>query len=61
MKDDTKIERLKLSTRAYNCLKAGGINTWGRLMEVKDNLLSFRQLGVKSREEILDKIKKYDK
>lgn len=53
------IEKLNLSTRTYNCLKKNNIDTVNNLLEVTDEELKrFRNLGVKSLEEIKNVILK---
>jgi len=51
---DIAIEDLELSVRAYNCLKRASINTLGELKEALDNGTSIRNLGEKSKEELID-------
>ncbi len=54
---DTPIEELDLSTRTYNCLKRADITKVGQVMEMDEKaLLSVRNLGQKSMEEIRDKL-----
>lgn len=57
------IINLELSVRTYNCLKRAGINTIGRLFELKrEEIKKIRNLGDKSFKEICDKVKeKYGK
>jgi len=54
------IERLDLSLRAYNCLKRAKINTIGELVENYYHLRDFRNLGVKTEEEIQSKLKEFN-
>ncbi|RRD38933.1 hypothetical protein EII29_09050 [Leptotrichia sp. OH3620_COT-345] len=55
-----KIEKLGLSTRAYNCLIENGIYTMQELMEISEKeLIEFKNLGVKTLNEILVVRKKY--
>ena len=54
---DTPIEELDLSTRTYNCLKRADITKVGQVLEMDEKaLLSVRNLGQKSMEEIRDKL-----
>lgn len=53
-----KIEDLGLSSRSYNMLKRGGINTVGDLYRRKpDDWMGVRNVGRKSVEEVLEKLK----
>jgi DNA-directed RNA polymerase subunit alpha len=64
-KDDEKgkvlnmnIDELELSVRAYNCLKRAGINTVEELVnKTPDDMMKVRNLGRKSLEEVLLKLK----
>lgn len=54
---DTPIEDLDLSTRTYNCLKRADITKVGQVLQMDEKaLLSVRNLGQKSMEEIRDKL-----
>jgi len=54
---DTAIEDLDLSTRTYNCLKRADITRVGQVLQMDEKaLLSVRNLGQKSMEEIRDKL-----
>jgi DNA-directed RNA polymerase subunit alpha len=54
---DTPIEELDLSTRTYNCLKRADITKVGQVLQMDQKaLLSVRNLGQKSMEEIRDKL-----
>lgn len=54
---DKQIEDLDLSVRSYNCLKRAGIHNVRQLVEFSENdLLNIRNLGVKSIEEVRDKL-----
>jgi DNA-directed RNA polymerase subunit alpha len=54
---DTPIEDLDLSTRTYNCLKRADITKVGQVLQMEEKeLLSVRNLGQKSMEEIRDKL-----
>ncbi|MGQ9456858.1 MAG: DNA-directed RNA polymerase subunit alpha [Anaerolineae bacterium] len=57
---ETPVEALGLSVRAYNCLKRAGITKVGqilqRLQKGKGELLSIRNFGEKSLEELLAKL-----
>jgi DNA-directed RNA polymerase subunit alpha len=51
------IEDLNLSVRAYNCLKRSGLMTVGQVLEKsEDELLSLRNFGRKSYDELRDKL-----
>jgi DNA-directed RNA polymerase subunit alpha len=55
--NETPIEELDLSVRAFNCLKANDITTVGQLLTKKeDELLSLRNFGRKSLDEIKEKL-----
>jgi DNA-directed RNA polymerase subunit alpha len=59
--DNTELERniesLELSVRSYNCLKRAGIHSVRQLVEFSENdLLNIRNFGVKSIEEVKDKL-----
>ncbi|MBC7222734.1 MAG: DNA-directed RNA polymerase subunit alpha [Anaerolineae bacterium] len=57
---ETVVEELGLSVRAYNCLKRAGITKVGQILERlqkgRDELLSIRNFGEKSLEELLAKL-----
>lgn len=54
---DTAIEELDLSTRTYNCLKRADITKVGQVLQMDEKaLLSVRNLGQKSMEEIRDRL-----
>lgn len=54
---DKQIEDLELSVRSYNCLKRAGIHAVRQLVEFSENdLLNIRNFGVKSIEEVKDKL-----
>jgi DNA-directed RNA polymerase subunit alpha len=56
-KYNTPIEDLNLSVRAYNCLKRSGLMTVGQVLErSEDELLSLRNFGRKSYDELRDKL-----
>lgn len=53
----TPIEELQLSVRAYNCLKRSGLMTVGQVLEKnEDELLSLRNFGRKSYDELRDRL-----
>ena len=55
---DMNIDELELSVRSYNCLKRAGINTVGELTnKTSDDMMKVRNLGRKSLEEVLQKLK----
>ncbi|MEG1751778.1 MAG: DNA-directed RNA polymerase subunit alpha [Clostridia bacterium] len=52
------IEEMDLSVRSYNCLKRASINTIEDLLKKsKDDMLKVRNLGLKSIEEVVGKLK----
>lgn len=54
---EKSIEDLDLSVRSYNCLKRAGIHSVRQLVEFSENdLLNIRNFGVKSIEEVKDKL-----
>jgi DNA-directed RNA polymerase subunit alpha len=54
---NTQIEDLQLSVRAYNCLKRSGLMTVGQVLEKsEDELLSLRNFGRKSYDELRDRL-----
>ena len=54
---DKQIEDLALSVRSYNCLKRASIHSVRQLVEFSENdLLNIRNFGVKSIEEVKDKL-----
>lgn len=54
---DKQIEDLDLSVRSYNCLMRQGIRTVRQLVDYSENdLLNIRNFGVKSIEEVKDKL-----
>ena len=56
--DDMKIEELDFTVRSYNCLKKAGVNTIGDLGKMTyAELLKIKNLGRKSLNEIIDKMK----
>lgn len=58
---DRAIEGLDLSVRAYNCLKRAGIHTVGQLVGYsEDDLLSLRNFGVTSINEVNGKLAEMD-
>jgi DNA-directed RNA polymerase subunit alpha len=51
------VEKLDLSVRAMNCLRRSGINTVGELVSLSEKeLLSLRNFGQKSRQEVEEKL-----
>ena len=55
---DMNIDELELSVRSYNCLKRAGINTVAELCsKTSDDMMKVRNLGKKSLEEVLAKLK----
>jgi len=56
-KYNTPIEELNLSVRAYNCLKRSGLMTVGQVLEKsEDELLTLRNFGQKSYDELKSKL-----
>ena len=54
---DKRIDDLDLSVRSFNCLKRAGIHSVRQLLDFSENdLLNIRNLGVKSIEEVKDKL-----
>ncbi len=52
------IEDLELSVRSFNCLKRAGINTVEQLCnKTPDDMMKVRNLGKKSLDEVLLKLK----
>ena len=52
------IEELDLSVRSFNCLKRAGINTVEDLInKSEDDMMKVRNLGRKSLEEVVEKLK----
>ena len=55
------VERLDLSSRTLNCLKRAGINKVGEVLDQsKDELMSIRNFGEKSYNELYDKLREND-
>jgi DNA-directed RNA polymerase subunit alpha len=55
---EMSIDELELSVRSYNCLKRAGINTVEELCsKTPDDMMKVRNLGKKSLEEVLGKLK----
>ena len=58
---EMSIDELELSVRSYNCLKRAGINTVEELCnKTSDDMMKVRNLGRKSLEEVLTKLKELD-
>ncbi len=56
---EMNIDELELSVRSYNCLKRAGINTVEELTnKTSEDMMKVRNLGRKSLEEVLAKLKK---
>ena len=54
---NVSLETLKFSVRTFNCLKRGGINTLGQLLEKSEQeLMDLRHFGEKSRQEVEEKL-----
>ena len=54
------IEELDLGVRSFNCLKRAGINTVEELCnKTPEDMMKVRNLGKKSLDEVLLKLKKY--
>jgi DNA-directed RNA polymerase subunit alpha len=57
---DMPIEQLDLSQRTYNCLKRSQITKVGQVLDMtEDELLSLRNFGQKSLEELRDKLREH--
>lgn len=57
---DMPIEQLDLSQRTYNCLKRSQITKVGQVMQMsEDELLSLRNFGQKSLEELRDRLRQH--
>ena len=57
---NTPIEKLDLSSRTLNCLKRGNLNKVGQVLEVeKSELLKLRNFGVKSLNELFQKLEDF--
>ena len=55
---EMNIDELELSVRSYNCLKRAGINTVEELCNrTSEDMMKVRNLGRKSSEEVLAKLK----
>ena len=55
---EMSIDELELSVRSYNCLKRAGINTVEELTnKTPEDMMKVRNLGRKSLEEVLAKLK----
>ena len=55
---EMSIDELELSVRSYNCLKRAGINTVEELIsKTSEDMMKVRNLGRKSLEEVLTKLK----
>ncbi len=55
---EMSIDELELSVRSYNCLKRAGINTVQELAnKTPDEMMKVRNLGKKSLDEVLEKLK----
>jgi DNA-directed RNA polymerase subunit alpha len=55
---EMSIDELELSVRSFNCLKRAGINTVEELCnKTPDDMMKVRNLGRKSLEEVLAKLK----
>lgn len=58
---DKRIDDLDLSVRSFNCLKRAGIHSVRQLLDFSENdLLNIRNFGVKSIEEVKDKLASMD-
>lgn len=56
-KYDMPLEQLGFSVRTFNCLKRGGMNTLGDLLEKsEEELLALRHFGEKARQEVREKL-----
>lgn len=56
----TPLENLDLSVRSYNCLRRAGKDTLGDIADMKESeLMTVRNLGRRSLEEVVAKLKEY--
>lgn len=54
------IDSLELSVRAYNCLKRASINSMSELLKMSEHdLLSIKNFGKKSADEVIEKLKEF--
>ncbi len=54
---ERRIEELLLTERPYNCLKRGGINTIGQLVEcTPEQLMGLTNFGNKSLDEVIERL-----
>ncbi len=57
---DLPIEELDLTVRSYNCLKRAGIHTIGDILHISKSVLcdrtTIRNLGIKSAQEIIERV-----
>lgn len=57
---DMSVEEMELSVRSYNCLKRAGIdNVQDLIQKTREDMLKVRNLGLKSIEEISEKLEGY--
>lgn len=57
---ELSIDDLELSVRAYNCLKRASINSLGELLKKSEHdLLSIKNFGKKSSDEVIEKLKEF--
>jgi len=57
---EKSIEELDFSVRSYNCLKKSNINTFGEIVnKTEEEIMSIKNLGKKSFEEIKEKVKDF--
>lgn len=57
---EKSIEELDFSVRSYNCLKKSNINSFGEIVnKTEEEIMSIKNLGKKSFEEIKEKVKDY--
>ena len=55
------IEELQLTVRSYNCLKRAGYEYIGQLLGIsKKKLAMVRNLGEKSMQEVIERLREYD-
>jgi len=58
--NDVPLDDLEFSVRAYNSLKRAGVNSLSQLLTMSpDEIMGIRNLGKKSCDEIMEKIKKF--
>ena len=58
--EDISVEQLPLSPRSYNCIRRAGIHTLSKLLQTSvEELANIKNMGAKSKEEILSVTEEY--